>query len=107
MSKITGYTPAPWEHRGLLMNQVGTIVTVGEAYSGDLIDLDTARANAQLMAAAPELLEALKLAEKMLLIMKTRYAEYLRGRSYWDEGLGLDLDSAIPKARNAIAKATG
>lgn len=111
------HTKAPWYIYDAGYGQSDIINTYIQELDGDgwkpdicvmSMDLppDMRKANAQLIAAAPELLEALKLAEKILLIMKTRYAEYLRGRSYWDEGLGLDLDSAIPKAEIAIAKAT-
>jgi hypothetical protein len=97
------YTPGPWAwaegYQGLYGS--GPNNTVLEYYSYEGLWLDDSagnqEANARLIAAAPDLLEALKLAESRL----TDFAEYLSksGKVYW---LGeLETISA------AIAKAEG
>ena len=100
----TKFTPGPWEYDGKsridavqFRKPTGHICEDGSEYIGGLVALpyhcgalgrgDTHEANARLIAAAPELLEAL-------------------GSMLEDVGRASSLPSAV-KARAAIAKALG
>ena len=98
MSKLKQHTPGPWalDDRGYKF-----IVSAGDGYiTRDVCRMDSStmaafaqEANARLIAAAPELLEALQLCLKAL-----RHPTYHADRAV------MDADDAACKA---IAKATG
>lgn len=97
-----GHTPGPWQADGFEINKEGlepkgsaTVWHVaGTSYS--LADPDTRRANARLIAAAPELLEALK---DCLGYVISDYESR-------DGGFG-GAQESVDRARAAIAKAEG
>ena len=103
----TGHTKGPWkvgQYLGSLSsfhvhmdagNKGGGIVVV-EAVAG--ITTEQRLANARLIAAAPELLDALKIAEKKLVELENAV-------SGGDDEIY--VEGAILTARAAIAKATG
>lgn len=88
------HTPGPWTNRGripqpgLPHSTVAAKTLIARVYSEAFGDIEQEEANARLMAAAPELLEAL---ENLLRYLET------------DDMRDLDMN----KARAAIAKATG
>lgn len=103
------HTPGPWrecghEKKGCVCRQVWSLPTdclvavalmaADESFTaGDgLTDIEEAKANARLIAAAPELLEALEGCEKLLRRGNATYAEFL---------------STADLARNAIQRARG
>ncbi|MTC24934.1 hypothetical protein GKR64_18925 [Providencia sp. wls1938] len=86
-------SPAPWKHTIRNANEIMTTfhgVTIGDVY----LDITTAnqKADSHLIAAAPELLEAL--------------IELTESAKEAIDGLG-DLSDAIDTAKAAIAKALG
>lgn len=90
-------TPGPWElnpdqeHKTEVKIRKG--ITVGFLVSmGTLVDLEELEANAALIAAAPELLEALK-----LLTLRAEAFNYLPNYTA--------ISQAVDEARKAIAKA--
>lgn len=89
----TKHTPGPWK---VDPNFPGMVRIDDDPTSGILVGL---AANARLIAAAPELLEALKEAMGEL-------NDYRRLLVYDKEDVA-DLKSTISKAAAAIAKATG
>lgn len=83
----TKHTPAPWyidETFGLIMWQDKEVAAIHAGRNGD------AAANAQLIAAAPELLEALYVAEAEL-----------------EQSIAAGSEIVLRCVRDAIAKATG
>jgi len=89
-SRVQGHTPGPWtinEHGTILANGHTLLVTGVGLASGPADSVAQERANARLIAAAPELLEAL-IAER-------------------DALTALDRLAAFNKTAAAIAKATG
>ena len=93
------YTPGPWtvnEYREVLDAQGRTICRV--YLDGDRKPVATAKANARLMAAAPELLEALEATTAWIVELAAS-----GDAGIWD---GEDMDEVIA-ARAAIAKARG
>lgn len=87
------HSPAPWKHTIRNANEIMTTfhgVTIGDVY----LDITTAnqKADSHLIAAAPELLEAL--------------IELTESAKEAIDGLG-DLADAIDTAKAAIAKALG
>ena len=92
MSK-TNYTPAPWAVDGTIAAENLDVISKGGRVAMldcDDIDADTLEANARLIAAAPDLLEALQVAESEL-----RYHAATRN------------SEALEIVRAAIQKATG
>lgn len=82
---MTTHTPGPWSVIGT--NVSGQSLTVAETYLDEFVSRKTAEANARLIAAAPELLEAAKAMLDPLLV---------QDRVFWAR-----------KLRAAIAKAEG
>jgi hypothetical protein len=102
MSK-TNHTPAPWAVDGTTAAE--NLDVIGEngrvaMLDCDDIDADTLEANARLIAAAPELLEAL------ILLLNVESAA-LWGARLTAANNGLDVAYHFDKARAAIAKASG
>ena len=108
------HTPGPWKivKRG---NQIGlrTLFVTDEQNRQRLFDAgrlgsrnisETDEANARLIAAAPELLEALKHVQASLIPVKVR-----QGESRMDAAIrwGVERTAANAQARAAIAKAEG
>lgn len=96
---MSKHTPGPWHVSPFGAGfeiESATGVSVGQAHQTRPVrtadDHDERRANARLMAAAPELLEALKAC-----------AAVCAGEAVSKNG----LVNALEKARDAIAKATG
>ena len=112
MSQHTRHTPGPWKVDGLAI--------VGQRYVASVKDWSTfpcakqyktinnalrreAKANARLIAAAPEMLEALKQAQTFIRTLKREYCpDPIPPNS--DSGLDWDTQLAI---HNAIAQAEG
>lgn len=101
-------TPGPWAaekaetwQKRIRVNAHDGLDEVAGVYSDD-IDFDEAKANARLIAAAPELLEALQAADRILW-MAEKYAE--GGGSGGPEQR--DYDEAAPLIKAALAKAEG
>lgn len=104
----TKHTPGPWhvepeeasEHRGLaICAEDAVVATITPDENGPFPLDDTDRANAQLIAAAPDLLAALKAARLMLYAWKgSRPAEH---------GPHPELDAEIDRAEKVLAKARG
>lgn len=98
------HTPAPWTVcRERELGELIEADTVAQIHRhlrvkgpGDCSDPKTWAANAHLIAAAPDLLEALKLS---VVTLNAALDE--------DFPLNLNRDSAVEKALNAIAKAEG
>ena len=86
------HTPGPWECDGDLVHKDGFEIAIVEAHYEDYVELQ--QANARLIAAAPDLLEALK-------VMVYLEESNLRGED--DE----DVCDELLFARAAISKATG
>jgi hypothetical protein len=98
MSK-TNYTPAPWTVDGTTAAENLDVISKGGRVAMldcDDIDADTLEANARLIAAAPDLLEALQDAEFLL-----RKAGQLAG------AMQDSFNRSAADARAAIQKATG
>ena len=83
----TSFTPGPWSYGGLIGKSPGAIVANGGGVQvatakvvplmyGQEITSEQANANAKLIAAAPDLLEALKLAQVRLFVLDGSSAEY-------------------------------
>jgi hypothetical protein len=99
----TKHTPGPWEWVGRDLEQkggeyktvIGSEVSCGTFCYGGSVDMTVSEADARLIAAAPELLEALILLEHEMV-----ESGNAQSRDYgWKP--------AIEKTRAAIAKATG
>lgn len=91
----TEHTPGPWyieENSFVVKKHAGQIITITAALDGRIDNIERA-ANAKLIAAAPELLEACKLA---LWVMEKNEAQ---GMDYGVEKI--QLQNAITKATNA------
>lgn len=90
------HTPGPWTVNPIRPVQVATDTDTPQLVATAAADGDpyTAIANARLIAAAPELLEALKEVTRCL----AWHAEY--------HGTGMD-GKAVAEARSVIAQATG
>lgn len=95
------YTPGPWMHhisdvRGTLCVVAADTWICGEIWN-DVAPLPEreAKANARLIAAAPELFEALNLAR--------RYMKTCLGSSFWDGPNPYPIiDAALAKARGEV-----
>jgi hypothetical protein len=96
----TEHTPGPWE--GLVIDDADSrqIIITAQAHQ---FDLDEARANARLIAAAPNLLAACRDLDNLL------EADCASGGDYHDTRLGRFSPRDCPACRNraAIAKAEG
>ena len=100
------HTPGPWTIGGELISKQGTAIEIASVWrnthpdrSADAPDPDTADANARLIAAAPELLEALELVSKW-------FQDYGSAPLH-GSALLTDSDEPISEVlRAAIAKAT-
>ena len=97
------YTPGPWtvENDGMTVSMGGQCVIVGPAPDGSRIDEE--RANARLIAAAPDLLVACK----ALLAYANDYSDTMATSGQGAEQLGelADSVSVAGQARTAIALA--
>lgn len=109
---MSAHTPGPWkvtEERGddgvqiTLYGQRQWVHAIGQPwvpYRLAVLDCDAVRdPDARLMAAAPELLEALRLVQEAMTVLRPQCTE---GADVADV-----LDSFIPAVRAAIAKAEG
>lgn len=88
------HTPGPWKHRHTPLRGIANDVYCVD-WSEDqeeVAEVVHGEANARLIAAAPDLLEALQ-------VLDALWCE--------NESGGLDFSLAIDRARAAIAKATG
>lgn len=110
---IAKHTPGPWRVEGPFDRKGGgeclavsasvpisailTVATVGFDASADA----TCRADARLIAAAPDLLEALRQAEVMLVEQE----DALKREGLYCEFEGVNAEPAIIRARAAIEKA--
>ena len=101
----TKHTPGPWTYDSTwsLINgpKKEEVAAIHSGTIGDRVHRQQraiADANARLIAAAPEMLEALKL-------LTTYVEEYKRGK-IWDINF-VEVTNAINKARAAIARAEG
>lgn len=99
------HTPGPWELDGIAIagsdHRMGDVCLMGDPaqYAGDTADMcDNWEANARLISAAPDLLEALRACAKW---METTRASGDAGFWDWHEG------DEYSRAMAAIAKATG
>lgn len=107
-SSAQKHTPGPWHHQTAfgtiysqatcVTNAVASVLTKKNAGGSDVKDAE-AVANGNLIAAAPDLLEALKTALSALQSASDSVA--------WHAGLAKQNDSATEAARAAIAKAEG
>ena len=128
---LTKHTPGPW----IIGKQDHDVITVdtanGTAICDVYVDSDDRPANARLIAAAPDLLEALLAAHGYLVMMGTDHADHIRGvvrdaiaavyldlnewqataikTSLTDERPNISHSDVVAriKARSAIAKAKG
>lgn len=85
----TKHTPGPWtvnphfnhgaEVRSLASVAWCSVASTHGASGSQVIDVAEARANARLIAAAPDLLEALEAAHGYLVMMGTDHADHIRG----------------------------
>jgi hypothetical protein len=102
---MSSYTPGPWtvERDGSTVTMGGQCVITGPAPDG--APREEEKANARLIAAAPELLEALA----SLVEYADAYSNQMLKFGYGAEqlGVGADSQSVSGKARAAVAKATG
>ncbi|MGN6312888.1 MAG: hypothetical protein ACTHMO_03900 [Rhodanobacteraceae bacterium] len=102
------HTPGPWiTDRPYIRSHGGnaTVCEVKDGWynrSGPQYSQEEIQANARLIAAAPELLEALQALEPFL----STQSQMLDSASL-NEGRASDFDVASMKARATIAKATG
>jgi hypothetical protein len=88
------HTPGPWHCDGGVQVRTGQFLAICEAMASPNRSIDAARANARLIAAAPELLEALRL---FVSVCDTAPPTELMA----------SIGSACKQARAAIAKAEG
>ena len=100
--RVAAHTPGPWKiGNGTKANIISlrtydTVARCEVEFGGSVSVPETITANARLIAAAPDLLEAL-----------TMFVEYLDADDQDDTAKGIAKDIAETKARAAIAKATG
>ena len=108
----TKHTPGPWEIIEVTSDTasgptpypryIAGSVTVAELPErSPLCMMDERAANALLIAAAPDLLEALKVAERALNAM----GDHINGMNA-EEGISDEVNPAFESVRTAIAKAT-
>jgi hypothetical protein len=101
---MSEHTPGPWRLNSdaLLVGNDALKMSIAIAYdsstAADGVSREEMKANARLIAAAPDLLEALKGALDSLLYVQSEYGDQVGG---WGV-----RDDRIRKAREAIAKAT-
>ena len=102
------HTPGPWKaewHRKYkqwnVFPESGKAVVSVTDLCGEYSKEET-EANARLIAAAPDLLEALMTEQKALELAHTNYGEVGGAKTHW----GI-FEAADTQARAAIAKATG
>lgn len=104
-----GHTPGPWAVNPFCAQvdcqkfcDDGTLVPVCQLlWPTKYCSEDETEANARLIAAAPELLEALEDATMFLDLVR------MRARREGDAGQAAEADDALNNARAAIAKAKG
>jgi len=82
------HTPGPWRSNDFSSSVYGYIFGDSQAVCRVFLDGDECEANARLIAAAPDLLEALKLADLLL------------------SGANMNRTAVERKVRSAISKAT-
>lgn len=95
----TKHTPGPWNAVEL---EDGNIVTGNTRHCGNVCELDLgaeSAANARLIAAAPELLEALEKCEQALSAYQVECGPVMTS--------GIDAEEVTKAARAAIKKARG
>ncbi len=93
------HTPGPWTADGLQIRDADTSLVATCAVE-NILNNDEETANAALIAAAPEMYEALNTCAEMLSVCAQVLADYPAGE-------GFDFDKAIRQACAAIAKAEG
>lgn len=101
---MSEHTPGPWawgneDFQGLYGSGKDNEVLKFIPYEGMFLGYNRREANARLIVAAPDLLEALKGALDSLLYVQSEYGDQVGG---WGV-----RDDRIRKAREAVAKATG
>ena len=101
------HTPGPWVHTG------NTVQSVGRYYSSTLIattsmapHFEHAEANARLIAAAPELYDALRELLTDMVIAQGNMRKAAKRDPAW-EGCAEIIQPRVDAARAAIAKAEG
>lgn len=111
-NQLSKHSPGPWIANGNQIEAKSRLCTIicttackanGVQYAAR--DLDEARANALLIAAAPELLEALK--DLLKHSEKVNYAYYVENRSKALMTAMQGQKELLQNARTAIAKAIG
>ena len=83
------HTPGPWECDGDLVHKDGFQIAIVESHYEDYVELQ--QANARLIAAAPELLEALQHIQRCIPL--GGFAQIHHNSSTWSQ-----IDAAIAKA---------
>jgi hypothetical protein len=107
---VSKHTPGPWIIRPIggypiIQSETGVLVAKTDCSLNSnnwTKDLNTARANADLIASAPELLEALE-----ALLVDAVEIQSLRQSIYQRNGTPFTPSAKIDQARSAIAKAKG
>lgn len=101
---LTKHTRGPWTYDGFIVREVASDAGIAVIQNGmhinpniEIFDLDTQEANARLIAAAPKLLEALKLAEELCANLIDAVGDDEFNSNF----------KVIEKARSAIAEAEG
>jgi hypothetical protein len=100
---MSGHTPGPWKHgKGVdghyrIYRRKSVICQFGEGIDEDWRECKNSKANARLIASAPDLLAALK---------ELVDAEYASSDKFGAAEIDR-IESAMKKARAAIAKAEG
>ena len=104
----TKFTPGPWFANRRYIGVLGHKSFIGECkdVNGNWSDTKTTAANANLIAAAPELYEALEEAVKDLVAYQVNARIASTYNSKW-EGVSELVQPTIDSARAALAKARG
>lgn len=110
------HTPGPWTNHGRIKqaglphSAVAAKTLIARVYSEAFGDSEQEAANAHLISAAPDLLEALCLTISFFTDPAGCTPEIMRDPAKFEDfmrNVKASQDSAISKARAAIAKATG
>ena len=110
------HTQGEWRAGGIYVECNNTVLAVVDSNETACRErrkraplLDEAWSNARMMAAAPDLLEALKSSIEMMLEMGRviRHLDEGEHSEFWTQDEGYIMDSRFNQARAAIEKATG